>query len=381
VLAINVEESAGLAMSYAKALGLTMPIGESSEALLEVFDTRELPVVAVTGRDGRVRGRWVGYQRGVEKKISTMARELLDEQAPPSKPVAQVLLGGGALRVAWMRTVPGLVEGLVLAPESAEERTILVAAGKSLIEYDALGQTLETREAPAFIGRLARSEPTEDGAYRVLGFRPGSPDLILFEMPEGTHQAWSVESPVFDATIERSNGGGGDAPPAVVLATLSGLQRTTGADDSPREVEAIRAGVSSVLEIVSHKRLRWAVLDLEGRLTWLNAEYRAVKEAQAPPNSWTLAGGGDPRVGLAVAPEGVIAVAAGRFLTGRGPQLALATDSGQLLILEESTGNQIFRARWDGINALAAGDLLGGETDELVVAAGGRVAVLTASSD
>jgi thiol-disulfide isomerase/thioredoxin len=379
VLAINVEESAGLAMSYAAGLGLSMPIGQSSEALREVFDTRELPVVAVAGRDGRVRGRWVGYKKGVEREISGMARELLDEEAPPSKPVAQVELGGGSFRVAWMRSVPGLVEGLVLTPQAAPERTLLVAAGKSLIEYDALGQTLESREAPAYIGRLERFEPAEDGSYRVLGFRPGSPDLIFFEMPEGTHQARSVDSPIFDAEIERSNAADRDEPPTVLLATLSGLQRVTAADAPPQPVEAVQSGISSVLEIVGHESLRWAVLDLEGRLIWLDEEYRAARETQAPLNSWMLLGGSDAGAGLAIAPAGVTAAAEGRFLEGRGHQLALATDSGQLLILEESTGTTLFRARWKGITALAAGDLIEGGTDELVVAAGGRIAVLRAS--
>jgi hypothetical protein len=72
----------------------------------------------------------------------------------------------------------------------------------------------------------------------------------------------------------------------------------------------------------------------------------------------------------------VIAAVVGRFLEEGEAQVALATEAGQLLILGTEEGRTLLRIRWEGISALAAGDLLADGRDELVVAAGRRVAVL-----
>jgi thiol-disulfide isomerase/thioredoxin len=377
VFAVNAEEPREIAMSFATEMGLTMPIARSSRELLEYFDTSSLPLVAVADRTGRVRGRWAGYRPGAEEDIASMAIQLLAEETPPRNQVAEILLGGGSLQVAWRRTAPTMVDDLAVAPQNGAAAGLLVAAGKSLILYDELGQAVRTWQSPVSIGRLARSKPAGDGRFQLVGFKPGSTSLLALEMPEGAHLRWSAASPVFDAVYRTVAGDG--QPSALLLATLAGLQRAPAAGEPAVAVEAIVAGASSVLCLSEDDSTMTAVLDLEGTVTWLDASGATVGRAETPPGSWSLVGGGPLAVG--VVPSGVVAAAPGRFLEAEGSQLALATDLGQLVIVEESTGRVLFRARWEGIAALAAADLIPGNRDELAVAVGDTVTVLTAQKE
>ena len=59
------------------------------------------------------------------------------------------------------------------------------------------------------------------------------------------------------------------------------------------------------------------------------------------------------------------------------PLLAVGLASGQLVLLDPITGEARFRARFDGpVRALAAVDLEGDGTDELVAAANRKLALL-----
>jgi hypothetical protein len=60
------------------------------------------------------------------------------------------------------------------------------------------------------------------------------------------------------------------------------------------------------------------------------------------------------------------------------PQVAVAGEQ-YLVILDSRSGAELFRARWEGIAALAAGDLDGDGRDELAVAYDSRLVILRAA--
>ena len=94
---------------------------------------------------------------------------------------------------------------------------------------------------------------------------------------------------------------------------------------------------------------------------------------------WRLANTGDGgRFGLL--PSSVKAIVVGRFFAGVEQDQVAVAGGGQLVILTTESGAELFRARWEGVGDLAAGDLDGDGLDELLVAWGHRVAVLSDSS-
>lgn len=376
ILAINVGEPMELAVSFAKGLGITFPVSVGSRELYDTFDTSRLPLTAVVDRWGSVRGRWAGFEPGDEDRLVSMTRRLLAEQGPPSRDVAEVLLGNGLLEIAWMRPGPGLIEGLALVPRSAGSAGVLVSAARSLALYDAEGQTTETWTAAGPIGELRASPPGPDGRAEALGFRAGGTDLVSITFPSGDRRDWSAPAPVFDAALAGPPRPEAAAP--VLLATMGGLWNAA-ADGAPAaRVPAVSAGASAVDCLAGEPAGGAVVLDFGGRIHWLGPALESEREASAPPGSWVLFGMGDASGDVGVAPSGLVAVATGRFLEGGGRQAALATDSGQLVLVDLRTGEAVFRARWDGITALAAGDLVNDGRDELLVGAGSEVGILRA---
>jgi hypothetical protein len=71
----------------------------------------------------------------------------------------------------------------------------------------------------------------------------------------------------------------------------------------------------------------------------------------------------------------------GEFLGGGAQQIAVATRSNRLQMLDAAGGELLFDARWEGITALAAGDLDGDGLDELVVGQGKFMGILTRGDD
>jgi len=121
------------------------------------------------------------------------------------------------------------------------------------------------------------------------------------------------------------------------------------------------------------------VLEAGRRLLWLDPSFETIAEHAVPADGWRLIAGSELN-GAGVAPAAVLDVAIGRFLPGRGTLVALALASGQLIVLDPDGGTPVFRAHWDGVTHLAAGDLDGDGLDELIVAAGRQVAVLQGRS-
>jgi hypothetical protein len=162
----------------------------------------------------------------------------------------------------------------------------------------------------------------------------------------------------------------------LVLATVDGLYLAGSEGRRARRIEgtgetlAVRfAGSGATVRIVA--------LGADGTIRSCGLEGRIDRTAPAPPGHAKLAAGEDAGAGFGTASRAVAAIAAGRYLTGGGTQVALATGD-SLTIVDLSKREIVWRARWPGIVDLAAADLDRDGRDELVVAARQSVAVLRA---
>jgi len=291
--------------------------------------------------------------------------------------VGEVLSGEGLLEIAWLRPGPAQVEGLAVIPRGADPAEVLVSASRQLVLYGDEGQTLQSWTSDSPLGELRASPPTEDGRIEFLAFRAGSSAVVSIDLPSGDRHEWSAPAPVFDAEVTGPPVPERGAP--VVLATMHGLWHGA-RGEAAGTVNSVEGGVSAVEPVVLESARGLAVLEFGGRIQWLGPGLESVYRAAAPAASWVLVGSAEGP-GVGAAPHGVRSAVVGRFLDRSGTQVALATDSGQLVLLDLQSGETLFRARWDGISALAAGDVLGDGLDELVVGAGTDFGVLRAIRD
>src|SRR5262245_16722081 len=125
VIAVNVGESAETARHFADSLGLGLPLAR----VIDPGDIETLPTVLLVDRDGRVRLRLDGYRTGSESSLAETARELLAGKPEPTRVLAQVVTGDGALEARFSREVPGSVQGLTVHGSGP---TILATTGWDL---------------------------------------------------------------------------------------------------------------------------------------------------------------------------------------------------------------------------------------------------------
>jgi thiol-disulfide isomerase/thioredoxin len=372
VLAVNVQEPASTALPYAEELGLTMPIASYSEEVEEAIPFSKLPLVILADRWGRMRVRWDGYEEGYELKIADLARRFMEEQKPPSEKVAELLSGKALMRISWSRETTTAVAGLAVVPAAGGGSKLLASVGRSLVSYETGGQTgqiWDTASAPG----VPRSSSSAGGAgYMVAAFRPGSEKLTILRMPEGTLENVSSPSPVFDvAPLDASS---------MLLATYAGLMKMSiGAAEAVSRLEDFDGTAAVRLQGEEEER-RVVVLEFGGRLTWMDPAMRISARTQASSDGWRLLTDAGAPDEAGVLPPAATAAVTGNFLKDHGTQGAVATEDGRLLLIDLHSGRELLHARWPDITDLAAGDLDGDGLDELVVAAGSRISVLTAAT-
>lgn len=375
VLAVNVGEPLEIALPWAEDLGLTLPIGTAGREEQQAFRVSRLPLVVVVDRRGRIRGRWAGFQEQYTEEIAKLARRLVEETRPPVVEVAETMLGGRRFAVSWMRDAPASVDGAVVLPEAAGVAGVLVAAGRSLVHYRRDGSRVRSWELPSAPGILRPSPIAEDGSFALLGYRPGSHSVVMIDMPRGETTRWTSPSPLFDAEIRSSAPDEGSGAHRVAMATLSGLLTVSLPGGDSETLEGV-AGAIAVRENRSDDAVSLVALEIDSGLCWLDGEGRVTRRTEAPPDAWSLLQV-DSSGAIAITPSCVRSAAVGRFLPGDSVQIALATSSGQLVILDLASGETVFRAHWPEIGHLAAGTVLDGKTDDLVVVRGTEIAVLT----
>jgi hypothetical protein len=246
---------------------------------------------------------------------------------------------------------------------------LLATHGKHLGVFHPNGVTDRRLAATRTAGRLRTGARGADDSYPLFGFHPGGTEVVTLSMPEGSFEIWQAPSPVFD--VAPLNGMEGSD---LLLGTRGGLFRTDERGAGVRRVASF--GLVTELEVVPSGRV--AVLESGGDLSWLDPGMNVLDRQSLGLDSWAIAFSGDPAAGMCVAPPAVVAMASGKFLAAGGPQLAVATRSGQLVILDVESGRSRFRADWKELHDLAAGDLDDDGLDELIVAAGSDVVVLSA---
>ncbi len=371
-VAVNADEGAAVAAESAKRLGLTMTIGLNEPELYRTLGVQaRLPSLFVFDRQGRLRARWDGYRAGLENEISAAVDKLLsDEEEGTTREVATVHSGAGLLRGVWVRDLPGTADGVVGLPSGLATGTRVVASGGGqLLSLNAEGEAVARLKSGSVMGRLLDFGAAADGTRELVGFRPGGTAIGVVAVNSGETREIGVPAPLLDVAVKIDAAGGARR---LTVATLRGAA-SAAANDARAALMDGASEVRSVAAIRGH-----GVLALHHDGT--------IRALEPPAVAWPQRVDGGDRLlaahegGIAVAPRTVVVGAPGRFLPGGGRQLAVATHSGHLVLLDEASGRVLFDAAWADVHDLAATDLDGDGLDELIVAAGRSITALGAAA-
>lgn len=372
VVAINAEEPEELVRRTAGRLGLTLPVARYDAALDAVFKVRVLPTTVLLDREGRVRARWDGYEPGQEALVADKARKLLgdDPEGRPRK-IAGIVAGAGRVERAWAREFADAVTGLAVLRSPGGIR-IAAAAGRSVSLLDSRG---EPSGKVAFSGGriLALHAPRATGPD-LAAFRTGGTEIAFLDLDSGRAKTWRAPAPVFDMAAVPA--GRKEVALRVALATSTGVHLL-----DTEAMAASRAGGAGETLSLAVEGGRILALEARGRLLALDGSGHLLEETDVGPAAARLVPSGPASAGFGVGPSWIAASAAGRFLGGADFQIAAATVGGQLVLLDAASGEELVRAEWPGISALAAADLDGDGAEELLVASDRFVAALRCAAN
>ena len=373
-IAINADEPAEVVRRTAEALELTVPIGTWDRRVDETLRVRRLPLVILADRRGRIRDRWDGWFPGIEKTIAARVRELLAEQpAGPRRSLGQVLEGTRALEVEWARDLGATVTGLAVLPVPGAPPRIVAAAGREVAVLERDGRIAARQPAPAAAGRLVLADLDGNGCPRIAAFRPGGKEVALIDLSIGTSRSFSVPFHVLDLAF--ADAASPEWPQGVfALAAVDGLYLADSDGQRVRRIEGTGETLS-VTRTGKGDAQRFLALGADRTLRWVDPAGRIERSAPAGPEDSGIVAGEDADGGFGTASTGGVAGAAGRFLAGGATQLAFATGS-SLVVLDRSSGAEVWRARWPGIVDLVAADLDADGRSELLVAFDSTVALV-----
>lgn len=373
---INARESVITAESAADGLGLKLPIGFYDSSLDRAFSVRSLPTVVLADRNGRIRARWDTHVPDYEEEIAGRVRSLLgdDPEGAPRK-IADVLAGGGLFQIEWTRELAATIGGMAVSPAAGGGQRIALVSGGQLLSLEPDGKVETRYRLPAGAGRLCRSAAEGEGRFELVSFRPGGKEVLRIDTRDGKARVWTAPAPILDLAVltprpAPSSGG------RWMIGSVDGLELADPDGQTAHWAEG--AGETCAVGISgSGSTMRAVALTTAGQLRWFDLAGRVLAESRAPRGSWKLVLAG-PTAGVGVVPASVSAVASGRFLGTGSAQVALATASGQLVVVDTASGEARFRARWPGITELGSGDLDGDGQDELLVAADRSITVVKA---
>ncbi len=367
VVTVNAGEPVEQVRSFVDQIGLELPVALLDRGLDRIFHVGKLPTVVLIDRDGRIRERWNGYSAGQEQRIGAAARKLLDGAAPPSLvEVGRLLQGEGQLVPRWTKRMLSDISGLAVARDRDGRPWILVGRSRELEVLDADGAHARTLGVPLGSGRLRPASR----AGKVCSFRPGATSVAILDI-----DGWQVSEhvspePVLDVAWAQTARGD-----ELWAATTVGLRRLPAAGESP----GTSASPGIVLSVATEGRGADAVtlaLSAEGRVVRLGHDGSVLAEFGDLAGAWRVVAADGPGGGWGVVPDAVGEVAPGRFAGNGGPQLALGL-ADRVEVVDTRTGAVIFRASIPGLGPLAGGDLDGDGHDELLIASGPRLIVLT----
>jgi len=376
VVTVNARESLEAAKSAASALKLTLPVGFYDDAVDRAFNVRALPTLVLADRDGRVRARWDSYVPDFDGEVASKVRDLLgpDPEGVPRK-VAEALVGGALLRIDWLRELAGPVGGIAVIGGPGGGARIAVTSRDQLLVLEPAGRIEHRHELPG-VGTLRAPGTSGRGRFDLVSFRPGRKEVLWIDSASGSSEIQSAASVVLDVAVLPATPPQ-LAEPRLVVGSTDGV--STAPAGGPETRLAGGAGeIPSVATAKGAVEPRVVALTREGRFSLLDVSGTVFGPYWAPFDTRTLLASRDV-LGVGTLPPAARAAAVGRFLDGDRAQAAIATASGQLVLVDVVTGEVRFRAIWPAISALAAGDLDGDGRDELLVGAGRALAVLRRS--
>jgi thiol-disulfide isomerase/thioredoxin len=378
VITINARESAAAARSAAKALALDLPIASYDDSVDRAFGVRSLPTIILADREGRIRRRWDSYVPNFDAEVAAKIRALLvEEPSAQQRLIAEVQAGGGLLEVRWTRELASPIVGLAVMDDRESGRRIAAASGDQLLLVRPDGSVAARRKLPvASAGRLRWTSPSGPALYDAVTFRPGRPEVTWIDTRTGATHGWSASSPLLDVAVLPPSPP--EAPRTrLVLATIAGI--SVAGPDGPETAWAEGAGETRAVAVGRNGGTPGVVaLATGGALRRFDASGKKQIEVQVPPGSRGIVLSDAAAAGFGVLPSSARAAARGRFLPGGREQVVAASEAGQLVLVEVSTGSVVFRARWPGIDEIVAGDIDADGVDEIVVAAGKTLTVLGA---
>jgi thiol-disulfide isomerase/thioredoxin len=369
-IAVNADEQASIAAAAARRIGLTMPVAVNDTKLYGAFGVHTLPTVLLADKEGRVRSRWDGYRPGLENTIAEAVSKLIaDDSEGTQVELASVLSGRAVLRGEWSRELPGTLEGVVVLPAAAGERSRVVAAiGGMIVGFDRRGEMTARTQAPPWAGRVIDFGAAPGGSREIVGFRRGGTTLGVIDLRTGSARSIEAPAPLVDVAVDGISGAG--TGKRIAMATLAGP-----AIGNPSGGVTMLGDKASGRDIASRAEGGFLTLAEDGSIAPV-ASAGTRWPAGVPGAERLVVAEGD---GVVAGPRTVIASTSGRFLPGHGRQIAVATYSGHVVLLDARDGTLMFDAVWADVRDLASGDLDGDGLDELVVAAGRKVAALSAA--
>lgn len=374
MVAVNYWEPVEQARSFAEALGLTMPLGFMTRPLDNALPVPSLPTVILIDRSGVVRNGWSGGELEVLKDLGLKVYSLLIDEPEELIDVASVIEGDGVVDLLWVRPAGRKLQGLGVFPLEDGGAQVVSVMRDLLVFFNADGSInhdLRLRTSMSMMWPCQLGE----GRRGLIGFRPGSRDITVLDPEAGTLDTWQAPSAVFDLIVVDNKEDDLTVGSMLFLATLDGLWQSRPGGEQPErigdfsEVSALgRIGHDGVPAIV--------LLEAGSGVSELDASHEVVARHEAPADAWVLVS--DPQVDgrYGVSSKDVVSWVSGDFLDGPTVQLALVTRSEQLILVDMPSGRVRFRAHWEGISSVAAGDLDGDGRLELAVRSDTHLSVL-----
>jgi hypothetical protein len=228
--------------------------------------------------------------------------------------------------------------------------------------YDGDGEIKGKLRAPSWAGRILDLGRAPDGTKEIAAFRAGSTSMGIVQLPSGDARSIDCGAPIANVVATTNSR-------SLMVLTTEGPRTAAPRDKEARPFE----GAPKILDVARSKQHGVLALYDEGGLGPVATQ--PPESAKAEGAARLLLVGDDGAA--AVGPRGVVSAALGRFLPGERLQLAVVTYAGHVALLDTSDGALLVDLVWPDVRDVSAADLDGDGHEELAVAAGRFVTVLS----
>ncbi|ANM31304.1 hypothetical protein ABI59_19595 [Acidobacteria bacterium Mor1] len=372
LIAVNAQEDDETIRVFLERVGLSLEIGRYSKELDRVLQVRNLPTLMLIDSEGQIRRRWNGYREGLEVELGQAIGNVLADKDPDVRPVRVADVRRGRVEAHWTRTGRLPVQDLGPADGQAGAPPFTVLRGSSMAMVEGDGVVRGRFRAPSGMSGLRALDLDGDGTRELIGHRPGSDRVTVFSPSRGAFSEWQAPRSAFDIASLHPSGG---QPGELLLATSAGLMASDMAGNRLRALVEGSGFRSLLVTGPADDPTIWT-LSLDGALQAFDRVGKARREPLAGDRSgWLVQHPG--LSGFGVASAGIRSVA-GLRVEGRDLLLVLL-EQGTVLGLNPETGSEELRIDWPGAKAVVAADFDGDGSDELVVADGSRITLVSAT--